>query len=281
MFEFISKSLGKLKLIKSEDAGEVSTKDVAVKLPDFHLILHDGTSFFVEVKNYYQGNPMKRFEIPQKELDGLVNYSQLLSKDVKVSIYWSKWNIWTLLPAGKFTKDKKKYYIDFFDAIKSNEMAILGDFTIATTPPLEFKIKTDESKPRKILDNGSVEFTIAEIEFYCGHKLIKDKSEQQIAFALMYNGDWVTAEPTAEVVNKELISISYIAEPQETTPDQKFESIGSLSSMISRQFKWLTAPEGTIENISLSMEESSLGRLIPPDYKGKDLPLWCFIMQAS
>jgi hypothetical protein len=52
MFSYVAASLGRASLIKEEDAGEFFVADPDLKIPDFHIVLLDGSSFLVEVKNY-------------------------------------------------------------------------------------------------------------------------------------------------------------------------------------------------------------------------------------
>jgi hypothetical protein len=46
-------SLGKIALIKQEDAGPAWTTRRGLKIPDYRIVLPDGTTFLVEVKHFY------------------------------------------------------------------------------------------------------------------------------------------------------------------------------------------------------------------------------------
>jgi hypothetical protein len=97
----------------------------------------------------------------------------------------------------------------------------------------------------------------------------------------MLYGEWPTGEPRAKIEHNILLAIEYIAAPEEPEPSQPFQIIGTMSGMISRRYNDLTAPQGAIDKLTPSTEPGSLGIAIPPDYKGKHLPLWRFTQQPS
>src|SRR5207237_10049330 len=64
MFEALLVSLGAVELLKQEDAGEIYAFDETLEVPDFRLVLRDGSQLLVEVKNFYQtNNARKSFEV--------------------------------------------------------------------------------------------------------------------------------------------------------------------------------------------------------------------------
>jgi hypothetical protein len=67
----------------------------------------------------------------------------------------------------------------------------------------------------------------------------------------------------------------------ESTENQAFEMLGFLSTMISRRFTELTAPSHNIERLIPDGDPDSLGVLIPFDYKGKQMPLWRFVIKPN
>jgi len=162
-----------------------------------------------------------------------------------------------------------------------NEMYILGDASIGTVPPLSLRLVADKNNPRNVQEDGKVNFVIGEVQFLCGDNVIKNNNERIIAFSLMMFGKWEIIDPVAEIEDNNLVSFTYEAVPLERTPEQGFEVIGELSSMISRQFKWLAAPDGKVEMLGARPHESFLGKLIPKGYKGKDLPIWQFIVHPK
>ena len=152
---------------------------------------------------------------------------------------------------------------------------------IGTTPPLVLKVHTDPSKPRRIGSDGRVKFTIGSLELYCAENRVEDRMEKNLAFYFMLYGGWPSQEPTAQIEEDALITIDFVAKPPEHTPEQGFEIVGCLSGMISRRFNHLTSSELGVEWLSPEADPGSLGVAIPPDYKGKQLPLWIFELTPS
>lgn len=277
LFMHVLASLGKCSLIKQEDTGELLHSESDMRLPDLRVILKNKTEMFIEVKNFRPKNFINdRYKMKSKYVESLLKYTNRFDRELKFAVYWSQMNIWTLLSLKSFNRVNSNYEIEFIEAYKSNEMSIIGDFMLATIPPLKFVILTDPNKERTIEKDGKVGFTIGNIEIYANDILIKEKRESQIAFFLMLNSDWISEEPKANVKDGKLISIDFFVKPEEAVPNQYFQMMGYLSTMISRQFNSITAPNGEIEKLSPANKHGSLGIKVPNDYKGKFLPLWRF-----
>lgn len=279
MFGFVAASLGKCRIITQEDNGEIYSVKNDIIAPYYHILLENGEDLFIEVKNCNHIKPSKAFSLRLTYINKILNYAKAFHKDVKLATYWSKWNVWTLIPLDKMKKTEKRYEITFASAFKVNEMEMFGDYMIGTTPPLTFHLVTDPEKPRKIAENGQVNFTIGKVELYCGQKRIEDKKEIQIAFYMMMYGKWPTKEPRPIIKNGELIAVEYVCEPEEKVDGQGFDIIGSLSGMISHRYDELTAPEGKVSRLSPSLEPGILGIDIEEEYVGEHLPLWRFIQK--
>jgi hypothetical protein len=269
-------ALGKSAFIKQEDSDEFYAKDSSLKAPDFRLILDNNQTFLVEVKNYYQTNPLRYYRFKRDYLDGLRKYARINNCGLKIAIYWRKWNLWTLVSETHIKNDGKYCTISLFDAGKLNEMSLVGDCMIGTKVPLSIKIFADKNKSRFIAEDGKANFTIADIKFYCADTWIEDKFEQQLAYYLMLFGKWLLQDPIVERENDKIVSIEYQFKPETITPDQGFEIIGDLSNMFSRYYNMVTAPDGTVESIRPNREPKSMLFSIPGNYKGKYLPLWIF-----
>jgi len=135
MFEALVVTLGGVRLIKQEDSGVVHTEDDPLFVPDFHLVLRDGSRYLIEVKNFNpNGDFRKNFTLRRSYLDGLTRYAALMSCSLMIAIYWVGWNLWTLLPADIFQTKREKLSVNFFQAMKSNHMAILGDRDVWSKP---------------------------------------------------------------------------------------------------------------------------------------------------
>ena len=281
MFEYVAASLGNCTIIKTEDSGSLHTKNQDIRVPDFRILLNDGKDFLVEVKNFYQRTPFQKFYVKKRYLDELSHYASLFKVEIRLAVYWSKWNLWTLISFDNIQCEGDKCYLTLEEALKHNEMALLGDSIIATIPPLKFRVLTDPTHPRAVSENGEVIFQIGGVELYCKSNLLTVPREQSIALFLMLYGEWPSGDIEANIENSELISIDFVCEPLELIPDQDFQMIGNMSSMISNRFNSLTAPEGTIEKLSPITDISNLGIDIPADYKGEHLPIWRVIMQSE
>lgn len=281
LFQYVVASLGNCLLIKKEDTGEPIAVSPEMQPPDYQLVLQDKSRIFVEVKNCHKKRLPCLFTLKAKYVNRLLQYSNLFDTDLRIAIYWSAWNIWTLVSLEEFDEINGKYQITMLDAVPSNEMNTLGDTSIGTTPPLILRFIADKTKPHSINDEGVANFTIGGIEFRCGANVLRDKTEQRFAFYFMLYGKWKTDAPEAIIQDNKLVAIDYIAEPEIATPGQGFEIIGVMSSMISRRYRELVLTSSSGESISTSAEPASLGLMIPEDYKGKGLSLWRFHLQPK
>lgn len=199
-----------------------------------------------------------------------------------MAIYWSRWNIWTLVLIDKFpTSNGDRRSITMLQAMKMNEMATLGDLMIGTLPPLVLRMIADPNGPRTVGKNGQGLFRIGNVELYSVDTKIDDPTERNIAFYIMLYGEWPVDEPQALVRDNRLLAVDFRAAPTDTTPGQGFEFVGSLSGMISHRYNDLTATEDGVERLSPAVQPGSLGILLNRDYKGRFLPLWRLSVQPD
>ena len=281
MFAYVAAVLGMCRLIKEEDAGELFT-DLEIQVPDFRIVTSESHEILVEVKNFHSRDSLFEYKILRSYLDGLKLYASLFGCELFVAIFWSRPKIWTLVAPSDFDVRGDECVISLIDALKSNQMSMLGDWTIGTVPSLSLRIKTDPSKPRKIDSEGQVKVTIEGMELYCGDTLLEDSTEQQIAWFLMNYGDWPGEEIEPEIIAGELISFGFRVAPAErANPHQRFEIVGSLSQMISREFNAMTAPDGKVKLVSPASDPDTLGVVIPSKYKGNALPIWRFLIEPA
>lgn len=99
MFEHIAAALGHCVVIKAEDSGDILVSDDKLRVPDFRVLLQSGQQMLIEVKNFYQKqDPFEAYEVSQNYLEGLQRYASLFGQDLKLAIYWSRWNMWSLVP---------------------------------------------------------------------------------------------------------------------------------------------------------------------------------------
>lgn len=269
MFGFVAASLGAAKVVKQEDAGEVYATDASLKVPDYRIVTENDHEFLVEVKNRHrQSAPLK---LAASYVRGLRAYGELFKRDVKVAIYWSRWNLWTLTDLSKLPESDRGSSISMPEAMKMNEMALLGDAMVGTKAPLVMRLTAD--KPSRINDHGVVQFTIGAVNLFCSGAKLRTRREKNLAFYFMLYGDWIVGEMRPLLENGQFVGAEFAATPEVPT-DQGFEFVGTLSTMISNQYHGLTVSESGIEQLTPDVSPGSLGVVIPSDYKSKRLPLW-------
>ena len=204
----------------------------------------------------------------------------MLNVELRFAVYWSRWNCWALLSAEDFHCNDSLYTITLPDSLKHNRMAVFGDYAIGTTPSLIFRLLSDATKPRRIMPDGEVYFTIGGAQMECGGKLITEHNEQRIAFYLMRYGRW-TEETRAIIESGQLLGIEFEFSPAERPSTQRFSIVGFLSGMISRQYDERTTSSGRVARLVPEIGPDALGVAIPTAYRGQRLPLWRFTVQPT
>lgn len=275
MFAFVVAALNKTILIKKEDGGSVFFNEDNINIPDYRIILSDGVQILIEVKNCYCKSLSHEFCMKTESLLSLKKYADLMQIDLKIAIYWAKTNAWTLVSKEDFALKGNNSTISFCQALKQNKMSILGDIMIGTTPPLAIKLYASQQGQTKKGCN-SFGFTIEKVELSCNNQLITNDNESKIAFKLILFGDWEEEFiPTINNDNK-IEHIKFQFNPIEKNQEQEFDIVGTLSSIISRQYMLYTAPNGKVERFSSNINPGQLGFMIPEDYQGAVLKLWRF-----
>lgn len=262
MFSYMAASLGKCALIKKEDCGDVFIGAKSIEIPDYRIVLNSDISeqMLIEVKNHHQKNAVNDYIINVDYLEGLSRYAALMKTDLRIAIYWSKWCIWTLVSPDDFECNGTKAIISLGTAMKRNQMSALGDLMIGTTPPLTIRIYSDKQHPHNIIENKTAEFIISKVEILCKNTPITVESEQRIAFALILFGNWtennvIVISPHSE---NELEYIEFSYSPQVYDDEPGFCVIDALSTIISRQYGQLTAPDGKVRCLSPDIAPGSL-----------------------
>tara|TARA_R110002124_G_C8953602_1_gene513476 strand:+ start:1111 stop:1506 length:396 start_codon:yes stop_codon:yes gene_type:complete len=69
LFRYVVIGLGRTKVLKKEDAGEVFSNDEEIRIPDYLIITDEEEKFFVEVKNFYQKEIDKPFRIKKSYIE--------------------------------------------------------------------------------------------------------------------------------------------------------------------------------------------------------------------
>lgn len=280
LFAYVVGALGKSVLLKQEDAGALYCAGDEVIPPDYRMILKDGKQLLVEVKNFHNQDLSAYYPVKGDYLAKLKRYSELVSINMMFAIYFSSWNQWSLVPIEAFEKRDNTYVIDFATAMAKSEMSLIGDQMIGTSPDLELHLLGDEDEANKIDKNGQALFTTRQIKIFCAGNEVHDSVEKEIAFYLIRFGEWIEKDTEAIIANEKLLGMKFIYSPESKT-EENFSLIGRLSTMVTNMFKEHTVKDGKVIAVSSQLEPEKFKVFIPEDYKGQDLPLWRFILQAN
>jgi Holliday junction resolvase len=277
MFAYVASALGKCRIIKSEDAGEIFSSDDLLRTPDYRLVLEGGQQLLIEVKNCHHSDPSKPLKLRMSDIEGLGAYATAFSCELLIAVYWSRWKSWTLLRIGDLKEQGQHYTVSMIEAMAKNQMYRLGDRTIATIPALSLRLVNSPDVEKSVDQEGRHLFKLAAANLYCGTDRISEKLEERITWFLMNYGAWKVLEAPAEIEGGRLSAMTFIVAPRErANPDQEFEVVGALSELVSRQYDDVTTDSGAVTRISPTAEPSEFGVLIPEDFKGTALRLWQF-----
>lgn len=287
MFAYVAAALGGCRIITEEDSGDIFTDDAALRRPDFRILTADGLEIFVEVKNFDQRDcTSKKFKQTLDYVDSLRRYATAFGKPLYFAIYWSRWQLWTLTPENCFAVSGTSCSLELTEAVKTDELRILGDCHIGVTKPLALRFYTDASKPRSVDADGHVEYTVERAAYLAGGKEVTDKFEQKLAWFFLNYGRWHQIERLPKIENGELLSMDFSGIVEDLEPIQEevlqdFVMIGRLSQMISKQFDFLTTENGEVLRLSPQVEPEKLGVLIPKEHCGDVLGIWRFYQWSA
>ena len=282
MFGYVAGALGKCSIIKHEHAAGLLLSNVDFKVPDYRIVLLDGTQFLVEVKNC---NELKK-SFKSDWLDKQRAYAALNNLPLKLAVYWRKIGKWTLVDASNFLSNgNQSQTLDIGKAMMLNEMATLGDVTLGTLLPLKFRLGFSKEKTHRINEN-EWQIVVESAEMFCRDIRIEDKLEQSIAFKIMVGGN---LQEENELIlrddgSPECNIFSYDKFEKDERNDQDFEMVGSLSRIISSSYMHATSWNNDEREAQLIMprqEPEDFKFFIPENYKGKHLPLWRFVLQPN
>lgn len=273
MFGYVAAAMGECVVVKAEDSGPLYFESENFEIPDYRVITRDGWEGLIEIKNHH-ADFAKPYRIDVGYLRKLERYAQLMKKPLLFAIYWSRMAIWCLVSPAVLKVNGLKAEVSFSEAFKENQLGRLGDVTISTLPPLEFRLIADREKARTVGANGDTPFTIADVELTCRGQVLNGK-EAKIAWFLIHNGEWVEKDVVADVQDGLLNSATFSFGPEEENlSDLPFRRIGTLSRIISLQYNRSTTKDGKVVLLNPRERPSDLGVIIPRDYSSESLPLW-------
>lgn len=282
LFAIVAGALGKVKIIKQEDGGKIySQKDI--KIPDYRIFLEDGNQILVEVKNFSSDDLYEEYSVTSSYYECLKEYSDTCNLSLYFAIYFRYFNHWCLVPIDAFSKDNRKYKIDYLTAMARSEMNLIGDILLHTTPNLELKLLADLDEAKLLTDQTKeVEFIPRTAEFYCNDNKIDTPYEQKLAFYFMRFSDWPEKEFKKIIMDNKLLGLHFIySSPLEN--NQPFAPLGWLSSMICNVFREITVKDDDVVATESFLNPSAFVVNIDDDHneKYKKLPLWIFKLEPN
>ncbi|XOB94267.1 hypothetical protein ACMC9M_08645 [Pseudomonadota bacterium 24LQ007] len=281
LFAYVAGALGRCRLIKQEDSGEAFTTENNIQAPDYKVVLNDGGQYFNEVKNCHFPNVRSPYPFKKEYMEKVERYAELHGTQLLFAIYFSRHNKWFLLRKESLIEQKKRYVIDFVNAMAQNEMSLLGDRTIATEPDLSIELLADLSHDSTVNEHGEAKFVIGNVKIYSSDREITEGLEKSIAFYLMRFGTWNEGDAEAIYDNGDFKGVRFTSTPDFPPEEQVFSMIGELSSMVSRSYGEQTIYEKSVVALDTNLEPSVFSVEISDEYKGKDLRLWQFVMQPN
>jgi hypothetical protein len=175
MFLEMVAALGDVVLIKEEDQGTVYFEGAMIKVPDYRVVTGAGDRLLVEAKNCRTKRPTGPFSISAGELAGLRRYAKLDStSSLKLAIYWSHWNLWTLIDPAALTISGERAHVSIPVALKANDMATLGDVMVGTKAPLSMTLFADPNTSAPGNSRSGYPMTINRVEMRCAGELLED-----------------------------------------------------------------------------------------------------------
>lgn len=282
MFLEMVAALGDVVLLKEEDQGTVFFEGTMIKVPDYRVVTGGGDRLLVEAKNCRTKRPAGPFSISAGELTGLRRYAELDgTARLKLAIYWSHWNLWTLIDPAVLAISGERAHVSLPVALKANEMATLGDVMVGTRTPLSLTLFADPKTSAPGNRRDGYPMTIARVEMRCAGKLLETKEERRLALFFMLYGPWKTRD-RAEVTEDKIQSVTFDASPDVPDENVGFDNLGFMSSLFSSYFNSATLSEDmTVRALGTTSPAGFVGALIPESYHSERLPLWRFVLKPA
>lgn len=280
LFEATVLTLGRYRMFKTEDIGRVHSATKA-RAPDFRAVLDDGEQWLIEVKNMRGEEPLEQtLTMSTAYLGSLQSYADMVGTPLKLAIFWSLWNIWTIVSPERFRREDGGLRVAMQDAVKANEFGKLGETVIMTKPPLRLVLDADRTKPRTLNPEGMTEFMIVGARFYSGDTELIDPRDRRLAQILMLFGDWPVSAPVALMDGDAIGGVEYVSRPEEES-DQGFDGIGWASRIFSRYYATQTLDGDQVIQLNGEAVPDWFAPLGDWDFRNSKLPLWLGHVQPN
>lgn len=272
LFEATVLSLGHFRLLKTEDVGRVHAADTC-RAPDFRLVLADGEQWLVEVKNVRSKQPLKqKTRMSAAYLASLQTYADTVGTPLRLAIFWSLWNIWTVISPDRFRVPNGGLRVTMEDAIVANESGKFGEVIVMTKPPLRLVLSAATEMPRSLSPEGLANFIIGSAKLYSGAMELTDPKDRKLAEVLLFYGDWTLEGPLAVTNDGEFVGVEFVANPEEVS-DQGWDGIGWASRIFSRFYAAQTIDGDHVIQLHGEAAPHWFAPLSDWDFKNSKLPL--------
>lgn len=273
LFEATVLSLGHFRMFKTEDIGRVHGATTS-RAPDFRVVLDDGEQWLIEVKNVRCRKPFKqRTSMSAAYLGSLQAYADMVGTPLKLAIFWSLCNIWTVISPDRFRRADGGLRVSMQEAVMANEFAQLGEVIIMTRSPLRLVLDADQKMPKSLNAQGLAQFIIGAARMYSGDTELTDPRDLRLAQILFMFGDWSIEDPVARMDAGTISGVEFLAHPEELS-GQGFDGIGWASRIFSRYFAEQTVDGDQVIQLHGEPAPEWFAPLANWDFKGSTLPLW-------
>ena len=250
-------------------------------MPDFRIVTLDDQHWCVEVKNFYQKDPInENYKLSVGYLDKLTSYAKLTGARLKIAIYWARWSIWTLVEPAEFLTPNGGVSISFMQAMAANELGTLGDLKIGMKAPLCLRLIADPKKTNKLDADGQANFIIGGVKIFCDGVELSDTVDQQIAWLFLHYGVWEEGDMIPELEGKRVLWIDIESRPRESD-NEGFDFIGNLSTVFAKYYAQETLGDEGIHQLKAPSQPEWFKAIMNPNHKSNALPLWIFKMEPN
>lgn len=237
MFEAVVANLGAVKLVKTEDNGDVYCVNEDISVPDTRIVLAHGRNVLVEVKNNHK-DCRKPYRLKTTYVDSLLRYAALTQTDLRLAIFWSQMATWTMVAPEAFKRDGKWMSIDFGTAHTRNDMGALGDTLIGCRVPIVCQMFVLKEK------KGGVHFDHSRSRIFVGDREVIGTAQRLLLRFLIFWGGWPMSETKIIEETAEHRVVECRSMPEEHEEDGSNEGCVMncyVSSILSRYWLQLTS----------------------------------------
>ena len=269
MFRYVAAALGACDIVKAEDSGPIISGNAAIAIPDCRLFLKEGRQLLVEVKNKHGA----RFVLSKAYIDKLMAYARMTHCDLRIAVYWSQDNRWSLLDPAQIPQRSGQYSIEAIESMYINEMKMIGDFALVTPTPILVRVEIDRAAPQEF-DRATNKFKgkIGGMLIYSEDRLVEDAFERKVATFLLDNGAFEESGWRAVFDGDEVAKLEKTYRMRDEGAAD-FVFLGPYSSLLSNEFLHLTTSGRRVAAFAPAIDPSELGVAIPSDYSRKSLPI--------